>query len=67
MLHHLFTQRGLRRVSAECDARNVASAKLLERVGFRREGLRRQHTWIKDEWTDDLLFGLLAAEYQGGS
>jgi aminoglycoside 6'-N-acetyltransferase len=67
MLHHLFTQRGLWRVSAECDARNVASARLLERVGFRREGLRRQHTWIKGEWTDDLLFGLLAAEWPSGS
>jgi aminoglycoside 6'-N-acetyltransferase len=63
MLRRLFTQRALRRVSAECDARNAASARLLERVGFRREGLRRQHTWIKGEWTDDLLFGLLAAEY----
>jgi RimJ/RimL family protein N-acetyltransferase len=62
MLHHLFTDRQLRRISAECDARNLASARLLQRVGFRREGLRRQHTWIKGEWTDDLLFGLLAAE-----
>jgi aminoglycoside 6'-N-acetyltransferase len=34
----------------------------LERVGFRREGLRRSHTWIKGEWTDDLEFGLLATD-----
>ncbi|GIH02497.1 N-acetyltransferase [Rhizocola hellebori] len=63
MLHHLFAYRRLKRVSAECDARNSASARLLQRVGFQREGLRRQHTWIKGEWTDDLLFGLLAAEF----
>jgi RimJ/RimL family protein N-acetyltransferase len=60
VLADLFERRGLRRVSAECDARNVPSARLLERVGFRREGLRPQHTWIKGEWTDDLLYGLLA-------
>ncbi len=59
IVDHLFA-RGLRRISAECDARNTRSARLLERVGFTREGLRRQHTWIKGEWTDDLLFGLLA-------
>jgi RimJ/RimL family protein N-acetyltransferase len=53
---------GIHRVSAECDARNTASARLLERLGFRREGLRRRHTWIKGEWTDDLLFGLLAED-----
>lgn len=53
-------RRGLRRVSAECDARNLRSARLLERVGFQREGHRPAFSWIKGEWTDDLLFGLLA-------
>ncbi|TWP50665.1 GNAT family N-acetyltransferase [Lentzea tibetensis] len=64
VLEHLFTERGLHRVSAECDARNVRSALLLERLGFQQEGLRREHTWIKGEWTDDLLFGLLANDYE---
>jgi RimJ/RimL family protein N-acetyltransferase len=36
---------------------------LLERVGFTREGLLREHTWIKGEWTDDLLYGVLAEEW----
>lgn len=64
MLNHLLIERVLHKVSAECDARNVASAALLHRVGFVDEGLRRSHTWIKDEWTDDRLFGLLAAEWR---
>lgn len=51
---------GVRRVSAECDARNTASARLLERLGFGLEGHRRRHTWLKGEWTDDFLYGLLA-------
>ncbi|BCJ56325.1 N-acetyltransferase [Actinoplanes sp. NBRC 14428] len=63
ILDRLFGERGLHKVSAECDARNTASARLLERLGFVREGLRRQHTWIKHEWTDDLLYGLLATEW----
>ena len=60
VLRDLFERRGLHRVSAECDARNQASAKLLERVGFQNEGLRPSNSWIKGEWTDDLVFGLLA-------
>lgn len=64
LLDRLFTVEGLRRVSAECDARNTASARLLERAGFRLEGRRPAHTWIKGEWTDDLLFGLLAADWR---
>lgn len=59
MLTYLFAVRRLHRISAECDARNLRSARLLQRLGFHREGLRRAHTWIKGEWTDDLLFGLL--------
>ncbi|MFD3442419.1 GNAT family N-acetyltransferase [Streptomyces sp. NPDC058685] len=56
--------RGLRRVSAECDARNTPSARLLERVGFQLEGRRPEYTWFKGEWTDDLLFGLLAERWR---
>lgn len=67
VLEHLFRARGLHRVSAECDARNLASARLLERTGFQREGLLRQHTWIKGEWTDDLRYGQLAADFFRGS
>jgi RimJ/RimL family protein N-acetyltransferase len=63
VVDHLFTERGLHRVSAECDARNLRSARLLARVGFRHEGQRRAHTWLKGEWTDDLLFGLLSYEW----
>ncbi|MEY9949100.1 GNAT family N-acetyltransferase [Kitasatospora sp. GAS1066B] len=60
VLRELFERRGLHRVSAVCDARNRSSAGLLERVGFQLEGRRPEYTWCKGEWTDDLLFGLLA-------
>ncbi|RZT20227.1 aminoglycoside 6'-N-acetyltransferase [Kribbella sp. VKM Ac-2569] len=63
LLHHLFVDRELHRVSAECDARNTASARLLERVGFTREGERPANTWFKGEWTDDWLYGLLRDDY----
>jgi RimJ/RimL family protein N-acetyltransferase len=63
IVDHLVGERGLRRLAAECDARNVASAALLRRLGFTLEGRRRAHTWIKGEWTDDLVFGLLADEW----
>ena len=63
VLDRLFRVQGVRRVSAECDVRNVRSARLLDRLGFTREGLRRSHTWIKGEWTDDLIYGLLAEDW----
>ena len=63
LLDHLFVERKLHRVSAECDARNLASARLLGRLGFRQEGLRISNSWFKGEWTDDLLFGLLRDDW----
>jgi RimJ/RimL family protein N-acetyltransferase len=64
VMRDLFERRGLRRLSAECDARNLDSVRLLERVGFQNEGRRPANTWIKGEWTDDLLFGLLADHWR---
>lgn len=64
VLAHLFDERGLHRVAAECDARNERSARLLTRLGFRQEGHRVRSTWAKGEWTDDLLFGLLGTEWR---
>jgi aminoglycoside 6'-N-acetyltransferase len=63
LLGHLFTERNLHRVSAECDARNISSARLLKRLGFHQEGLLRAATWFKGEWTDDLVFGLLRSDW----
>jgi RimJ/RimL family protein N-acetyltransferase len=63
MLEHLFVEKGLHRVSAECDTRNDASVHVLEHLGFRREAHLRSSTWSKGEWCDDYLYALLAGEW----
>jgi aminoglycoside 6'-N-acetyltransferase len=63
IVEHLLVEEGLHRVTAQCDARNDRSARLLKRVGFRREGHLVSSTWAKGEWTDDLLFAVLASEW----
>ena len=63
VLDRLFRVQGLHKVAGECDARNTASAGLMERLGFPREGRLRQQTYIKREWTDDLIYGLLSTEW----
>jgi RimJ/RimL family protein N-acetyltransferase len=64
---YLFAGRGKHRIAASCDARNAASAAVLERLGMRREGHLRESTWAKGEWTDDLLYGLLHTEWDSGT
>jgi RimJ/RimL family protein N-acetyltransferase len=63
LLGYLVEARGKHRVTASCDARNTASARVLERVGMRREGHLRESTWAKGEWTDDLLYALLDRDW----
>jgi len=59
-----FDTYGMHRVIAQLDPRNTPSAKLCERVGMRREAYLRQDYWSKGEWTDTLIYGLLAQEWR---
>jgi RimJ/RimL family protein N-acetyltransferase len=54
---------GLHRVEGQCDARNLASARVMERVGMRREAHLRDHEFVKGEWTDTVIYSMLAAEW----
>jgi len=53
----------LRRVEAFADPRNVASDRVLRRLGFTHEGLLRQRSTIKDEVCDSNAYGLLRSEW----
>jgi ribosomal-protein-alanine N-acetyltransferase len=52
----------LRRIEAACLPSNVASIRLLERVGFVREGYARSYLCIAGEWRDHLLYALLTTD-----
>jgi RimJ/RimL family protein N-acetyltransferase len=69
MLRLGFEDLGLHRILGRLDARNTASAKLLERLGMRREAHIVENEFVKGEWTDELLYGLLAREWaaRGGA
>ena len=58
-----FRTMGLRRLEAEVDARNAASARLLNRLGFTKEGLLRQRWVTKGEVKDVEFYGLLQSEW----
>lgn len=62
LVRALFAEHGLHRLEAQMDARNAPSARLAERLGMDREAHLRQNWWSKGQWTDTLVFGLLAGE-----
>ena len=58
-----FGHYGMHRIQAQVESRNQASAQLCERLGMRREAHLRRNWLIKGEWTDTLVYGLLAEEF----
>jgi RimJ/RimL family protein N-acetyltransferase len=55
---------GLHRVIGRCDARNTGSAKVMERLGMRREAHFVQNEKFKGVWGDELIYAMLASEYR---
>ena len=58
-----FENLDVHRLEAEVDPRNEPSARLLERLGFKQEGLLKERWFLYDEWSDSALYGLLRREY----
>ncbi len=58
-----FETLGLHRIVGSCDARNVASARLLERLGMRLEATLRETEYVKGVWCDELIYAMLAEEW----
>lgn len=59
-----FNELNLHRIFATCDARNIASAKILEKAGMIKEGVIRENILIKEGWRDSLLFSILDREWR---
>jgi RimJ/RimL family protein N-acetyltransferase len=54
----------LRRIEADVDPRNSSSLRLLERLGFQREGLLRERYQMSGELQDAAMLGLLRSDWQ---
>ena len=64
LVDKLFGVAGLHRVYATVSVENHASMRLLERLGFRREGVMREHYLIQGRRVDEVLYGLLRHEWE---
>ncbi|WP_112248440.1 GNAT family N-acetyltransferase [Kribbella monticola] len=64
LLHWAFGTLDLNRVQAEADTRNAASARVLEKLGFLREGTLREDCIVNGEVSDSWVYGLLRRDWQ---
>jgi RimJ/RimL family protein N-acetyltransferase len=59
-----FEELGLHRIIARLDERNEASARLARRLGMRQEARLVENEYFKGEWSNELDFAILAAEWR---
>jgi len=62
LVQHLFDCTLAHRLEAQTDAENIAEQTVLERIGFRREGVLRGARFRQGAWRDMLMYGLLRTD-----
>jgi ribosomal-protein-alanine N-acetyltransferase len=67
MIRFCFEGLGLHRLQAFIHPDNAPSLSLVDKLGFRREGLLRENLRVGAEWRDDLLYALLSTDHPAGA
>ena len=63
LLRFGFETLGMHRIWAIVEPENVASARVLEKLGMQREGRLRDHRYAKGRWRDSVLYAILSPEW----
>jgi len=66
VLDHCFGPVGLHRVEANVRPENTASRRVVEKLGFREEGLHTRYLFIDEQWRDHVSFALLREDVPEG-
>lgn len=65
LVHHAFTQLDLSRIEAACLPENTASRGVLERAGFKYEGVAQSYLQINGRWRNHVLYSNLRHDRRG--
>ena len=65
LLAWAFEEAGFHRVIGHIEPRNVASARILEKLGMRKEAHFVDNEWVKGEWQSGAIYAILEREWQG--
>lgn len=63
---YLMNQLGLHRVEIDIRPENTASLRVIEKLGFRYEGIKQRYIHINGDWRDHYIFALTAEEVPEG-
>ena len=61
---YLFLSKPLVRIQAHTNVKNKASQRVLGEAGFRKEGIVRKRIFVRGNWRDEFLYGILREEWK---
>jgi RimJ/RimL family protein N-acetyltransferase len=64
MLDYLFLSKNVERIQASTHLENKASQRVLEKTGFKREGIMRKALFSRGHWKDGVTFSILREEWR---
>jgi len=64
VLRWAFDTAGVHRVGINVFEYNDGARRLYEKLGFKQEGVVREHWWHEGRWWDDVQFGMLESEWR---
>ncbi len=64
IINYTFDSMGVNRIEALVSPRNKHSLRLVQALGFKREGILREHDFYNGRFTDDYLFALLKRDWK---
>jgi ribosomal-protein-alanine N-acetyltransferase len=64
MADYLFLTKNIVRIQAETHPENIASQRVLEKAGFKKEGIIRKSFFSRGIWRDVTMFSLLREEWK---
>ena len=64
MVDYLFLSRNLERIQAVADVENMASQRILEKAGMRREGELRKAYWNRAQWRNLSMYSITRDEWK---
>jgi RimJ/RimL family protein N-acetyltransferase len=64
MVDYLFLHKNIVRIQAMTHTANIASQRVLEKAGFKKEGIIRKTLFTRGVWTDRAMFSILRDEWK---
>jgi len=64
IVDYLFLAKEIHRVHASTDPENKSSQRILEKVGFKKEGVSRKSSFVRGQWRDEYHYAILREEWK---